>query len=326
MNKGLNLFLIAMAVVAVVIAHWLVVISQPEVPRESRLKRHTKIAEHSPLPDFKSLKTVALRKSNFFEYLSPIVQRENDKIRALRTRVQDMTTDEMLSLAEEYRIDVSVSKLRKKLLKRIDVIPASLVMAQAAIESGWGTSRFARKGNNLFGEWCFEKGCGIVPSKRRDDAVHEVRKFASVEDAIQSYMQNLNSHPAYQALRDKRLEQRALKEPLSGCYMAEGLKSYSAKGKAYVESIKQFIRVNQLENKGRYCKAAPQIAKPKTVAAKAPVEVANEVTNGITKGAAKNRAVHEDLSESAASVNALAAKKVSVSPKSEMSSEAEMEL
>lgn len=314
MNRGLNLFLIVMGVVGVMVAHWLVVIYQPETP-VSKLKTSAKTVNRFPLPDFKSVQPVALRKSNFFEFLLPIIQQENDTIRALRVRIEDMSTEKMRELAEEYRIDLDTPKLRKKLLKRIDVIPPSLVMAQAAIESGWGTSRFAQKGNNLFGEWCFEKGCGIVPSKRHDDAVHEVKKFASVEHAIQSYLKNLNSHPAYQTLRDKRLEQRDKKEPLSGCYLAEGLKSYSAKGKAYVESIKQFIRVNKLENKGGHCKAAPQIAKAKAIAAQAPV-AERAAKQGASRGG----------SASPEEVNTLAAKEIPAEPKAELTNSAEIEL
>ena len=72
------------------------------------------------------------------------------------------------------------------------------------MESGWGESRFAQQGNNLFGEWCFTKGCGIVPSQRKEGATHEVRRFDSVDDALASYMHNLNTGHAYKALRVAR--------------------------------------------------------------------------------------------------------------------------
>jgi Bax protein len=133
------------------------------------------------------------------------------------------------------------------LRKRMDTLPESLVLAQAAIESGWGRSRFAREANNLFGQWCFEAGCGLVPQRRLAGASHEVASFETVDAAIASYFRNLNSHPVYAPVRDIRARARAADTDLSGLDLAAGLSRYSERGEAYIEEVRQVIRVNALE-------------------------------------------------------------------------------
>jgi len=166
------------------------------------------------------------------------------------------------ALAKTYRADPNHQNLTNLLLNKIDQIPTSLVLAQAAIESAWGTSRFAQKGNNLFGEWCFSQGCGIVPLHRAKGSHHEVKAFASIADSVRSYMLNLNSHPAYQAFRNKRLKQQSAAQ-LSGCYLASGLINYSEKKERYIESIKQLIRINKLEATNTpHCKPKPPAITP----------------------------------------------------------------
>ena len=130
---------------------------------------------------------------------------------------------------------------------KLDVIPPSLILAQAANESAWGTSRFATKGNNLFGQWCFSKGCGLVPRGRAEGASHEVAKFSSPYRSVRAYIQNLNRHPTYQLLRDVRLEDRRDNAPLSGLELAEGLLGYSERGEEYIEEIRAMIHYNNLE-------------------------------------------------------------------------------
>ena len=133
------------------------------------------------------------------------------------------------------------------LRKRLDVVPPSLILARAANESAWGTSRFATKGNNLFGQWCFSKGCGLVPRGRAEGASHEVAKFSSPYRSVRAYIQNLNRHPTYQLLRDVRLEDRRENAPLSGLELAEGLRGYSERGEEYIEEIRAMIHYNNLE-------------------------------------------------------------------------------
>ncbi|MCH2098860.1 MAG: glucosaminidase domain-containing protein, partial [Pseudomonadales bacterium] len=133
-----------------------------------------------------------------------------------------------------------------ELLACVDVIPPSLVLAQAATESAWGTSRFARKANNLFGEWCFTAGCGLVPNHRSQGATHEVERFATVSASIDSYFHNLNSHPAYAELRAIRARAREAAATISGADLAAGLMLYSERGEDYVDELRQIIRVNDL--------------------------------------------------------------------------------
>lgn len=139
----------------------------------------------------------------------------------------------------------------KELMRRVDVIPTSLVLAQAANESGWGTSRFAREGNNIFGQWCFDEGCGLVPNARGEDASHEVRAFASVDAAVRAYFRNLNTHPSYEDLRTLRASMRMQGLELNSMVLARGLTRYSERGMEYVEELQDMIRINDLRERDR---------------------------------------------------------------------------
>jgi Bax protein len=133
-----------------------------------------------------------------------------------------------------------------QLLVNVDVLPPSLVLSQAANESAWGTSRFAKLGNNYFGQWCFEHGCGLVPKKRDSDKAHEVAAFNSPKESLESYMQNLNSHPAYQPLRNIRAQLRREKQAVTGMALAAGLTSYSERGQEYIAELRAMIKFNKL--------------------------------------------------------------------------------
>ncbi|SVD91957.1 uncharacterized protein METZ01_LOCUS444811, partial [marine metagenome] len=148
-----------------------------------------------PVPNFSAYTDVKEKKEAFFNYLRPEVEKQNAYLLTLRHYVQTLyrkaLANETLSeedmarlewLEEEYRVKPT-QPLKTKLLallQKIDVLPVELVLVQAANESAWGTSRFARKGYNFFGLWCFSKGCGFVPSRRNDGASHEVAKFDSL--------------------------------------------------------------------------------------------------------------------------------------------------
>ena len=133
-----------------------------------------------------------------------------------------------------------------ELLVRVDIIPVSLALAQAANESAWGTSRFAREGNNIFGQWCFDEGCGLVPGQRADDASHEVRSFSSVEASVRAYFRNLNTNPTYEYLRELRAQMRMKGKPLDSRALAQGLLRYSERGHVYISELYDIIRVNDL--------------------------------------------------------------------------------
>ena len=133
------------------------------------------------------------------------------------------------------------------MLIRADIVPASLVLAQAAKESGWGTSRFAREGNNFFGIWCFNSGCGMTPARRDNNRTHEVATFDSVEEGVRYYIRTINSHFAYTDLRSMRANARQQGTQAYGDKLATGLVSYSERGMVYVNEIRSMIEYNQLK-------------------------------------------------------------------------------
>lgn len=212
-------------------------------------------------PDFNSFTNVNEKKQHFFNFMRPIVDAENRKILVSREKLllleQRFNKDKSLnskdekwikSLAEQYKIEMAsidddVSWMSLK--RRVDIIPISLALAQSANESSWGTSRFAREGNNLFGQWCFSEGCGLVPRQRIEGATHEVAMFDSVQQSVAAYLANLNTLIAYQPLRTIRLTYREEGRELTGSDLAEGLLNYSELGEQYVEDIQTMIRINK---------------------------------------------------------------------------------
>lgn len=215
-----------------------------------------------PVPDFRAWEAGAERKDRFFEFMRPLIREENARILERRERLQSLAAQDQMGwfdrrwlrgLAEEYGLDpegTETDALIERLLMRVDIVPVSLALAQAAKESGWGTSRFAREGNNLFGQWCYEPGCGLVPRARGEGRSHEVRVFDSPRDSVASYLRNINTHRGYRELRQARARLRESGRPLSGLLLAEQLHRYSERGQAYVEEIKGLIRYNRLEQGG----------------------------------------------------------------------------
>ena len=213
------------------------------------------------LPDFASYIDVKAKKSAFFDYLLPLVRFSNELVRVDRDRFKRVQSDPInlkspeakkitRRLNSRYRIVLDRFPdltFLEELDKRIGQIPESLALAQAAKESGWGTSRFSKQANNLFGQWCFTKGCGIIPARRSKGMTHEIQKFDSVGDAIEAYVKNLNTHRAYSGLREKRYS--LLKKGISpsGSELAITLTEYSERGAIYGEEVASLIRYNKLE-------------------------------------------------------------------------------
>jgi len=227
----------------------------PKVEVESR-------AYPSTLPDFSAIKDVSTKKQMFFNYMLPKVRQANDKILADRRLLlmirDDLTTGDTLdpddiqfigALKTRYRAgqQTNLRSIVDDLLIRVDVVPESLVLAQAANESGWGTSRFARQANNLFGIWCFSEGCGLTPKNRDEGLTHEVAKYETVQEGLVAYIHTINTNPAYTYLRDIRATTRSQEQHFSGLALAEGLLRYSSRGLEYVRDIQQLIRVNELQ-------------------------------------------------------------------------------
>lgn len=225
-------------------------------------ERLASAASFPPLPDLTSVKDVKARKSRFFSYLLPIVEHRNAWVREARgflervraqlaagRRLSEPQQRRLQDLASRYRVDLDEPVDRgtiDALLERADEIPPSLVLAQAATESAWGTSRFARSANNLFGEWCYSEGCGLVPKRRPQGAIHEVEQFPSVAASVDSYFRNLNSNSAYEAVRRLRAQARDAGREPTGAELAAGLALYSERGDDYIDEIRAIIRVNDL--------------------------------------------------------------------------------
>ncbi|MFT5675371.1 MAG: Bax protein [Paraglaciecola sp.] len=213
-----------------------------------------------PVPDFSSYKDVVKKKKAFFAYLLPEIKTQNNLVRAEREQVlaihervsqghelQGAEQDYLDELRLKYRVaeDLSNKDASAELIKRVDIIPAELILVQAANESGWGTSRFAQKGYNFFGLWCFTKDCGFVPKRRNKGTVHEVAKFRDLSQAIKTYLHNLNRHYAYEPLREIRYQQRQANQPITAKAMVQGLKSYSERGTEYIDELLSMMRVNK---------------------------------------------------------------------------------
>ncbi|RUO25680.1 peptidoglycan hydrolase [Aliidiomarina minuta] len=211
------------------------------------------------LPDFASIRDITERKKTFFAYLLPAIHEENQRIEEQRVHLRRIQEKQRLGktltnrekewlneMANFYRVEETQRKGQiADLLNRADIIPDTLILIQAANESGWGTSRFATDALNFFGQWCWTQGCGLVPAARPDGQVYEVRTFESMEASVRSYIRNLNTHFAYSDLRGIRSELRANNDDISSTYLTQGLLSYSERGEEYIEELNQMIRINR---------------------------------------------------------------------------------
>ena len=198
-------------------------------------------------PSFNSIENTDVRKEVFFNYILPAINQKNEEIIALRKSIlnNELNAFELDELATKYRLNNPATI--EDLLIVIDILPPSLVLAQAANESNWGRSRFAEDFNNYFGIWCFSKGCGTVPKQRDANANHEVANFNSLKACIDYYVLTINRNYAYQNLRLIRKVHRDEFKPITGIALAEGLTNYAYPGDEYISSIQSVIRYNQLE-------------------------------------------------------------------------------
>ena len=210
--------------------------------------------------------SVADKKRLFFRLIAPVVLRINEIILEDRDRAKELTErlaegqsvrpeDQawLTELAAKYKVLESTGKRLNsdafaELLMRVDIVPASLSLAQAASESGWGTSRFAAEGNSLFGQWTWGKG--LKPTEQRTSKLgdYRVAAFDSTAQAAYSYALNLNTARAYRDLRVKRADLRRQNLRISGTVLAETLVNYSERGQAYVDDLKALMRENRLDD------------------------------------------------------------------------------
>jgi Bax protein len=214
---------------------------------------------------------VATKKEIFYRFMLPLVVHANtmvldrrvqlQRLKAMVTEASALSAEDnawlreiavILRIANREKVSqmTEAAELRQiidQALYRLDVIPAGLVLGQAAYESGYGTSRFAIKGNALFGQWTFG-GKGLIPEQQRKKlGDHRIASFEWPFDSVRGYFINLSSHPAYEDFRRLRAELKAAGKPVSSVALAEGLKSYSERGQAYVDTLKGIIRVNNLD-------------------------------------------------------------------------------
>ncbi len=193
----------------------------------------------------------------FVNNVVPIIQDSDGKIMRQRqhllalyksyekgTKLSSSDKKWLQQLANNYDVNdnnFSSRQVWQALLHRVDTVPVSLVLAQAANESAWGRSRFAQQGNNLFGQWCFSQGCGLIPRQRPAGRTYEVKAFPSRAASVQAYIHNLNTHGAYRDFRSLRYELRQQGKPLNGYILATGLSQYSTRRQAYVDSLQTII-------------------------------------------------------------------------------------
>jgi Bax protein len=212
--------------------------------------------------DFPDITSNRKKKNIFVKSILPMILLANEEIRLERKVLLEIKNElltgqpideelqhKLSTLAERYQVEsdeIFSPQAIAELLSRVDIIPRDLAMAQAANESAWGTSRFSQQANNLFGEWTFIPGAGIIPEDRPEGATYEVRRFDNIYDSIRSYLLNLNSHNAYKELRQLRAAARDAGEPLDGSKLAAGLFRYSTRGEDYVKDLQTLIRINRL--------------------------------------------------------------------------------
>lgn len=217
--------------------------------------------------DFNLLEAGPQRKRTFFLSLLPMVLMLNDEIMQERQellqlferydrgdKLSRLDLDRISHIVTGYKVDrdpLTDIKVRERLLSRIDILPPSLVLAQAASESAYGTSRFAKLGNNLFGERTFGGYAGLIPHARAEGETFKVRTFPTLLDSLRSYVKNLNTNPVYQGLRDRRAKLRAQGFTLRGGDLAEGLGGYAENSADYISSIRTIISNNRLSLLGK---------------------------------------------------------------------------
>ncbi len=213
--------------------------------------------------DLDRVSDTAERKRLFFAGILPLILRVNELISEDRTRLLALETKVgsgqglndwerrwLATLAAHYGLAPRQGAEETdfaRLEHRVDIIPPSLALAQAAIESGWGRSRFAREGNALYGQWTWDDGDdGIVPARRGDGMTHRIRAFPFLIDSVGAYADNLNRNPAYRAFRRVRSALRRGGGPLRGIDLVQTLRAYSERRDAYVAELKAIIAANDL--------------------------------------------------------------------------------
>ena len=217
--------------------------------------RETKIVKPvalSLLPEeMKMIASTQKRKTLFIQIILPLILEENNKIKLDRKKLFSILNKNKNSKLEKRWINEKfkqygvLNKDLSTLKVRMDYVPVSLAIAQAAKETGWGTSRFALEGNALFGQWTWS-GEGIKPAGADSDSKHKVMKFKILKSSVRAYQRNLNTHPSYKEFRMARAELRDNKRSLDSLILVNYLDKYAETGKEYTKILKQIIKQNNL--------------------------------------------------------------------------------
>jgi len=203
--------------------------------------------------EIKMIESTKKRKEFFIQIILPLILEENKNIRLDRKRLfsiinkNNNTKLEKKWLDKKYRQYGVLSKDLSILKIRMDEIPVSLAIAQAAKETGWGTSRFAQEGNALFGQWTWS-GEGLKPKESDKNQGHKVMKFNVLQASVRAYQRNLNTHSSYQDFRMARAELRDMGIPLDSLILSEHLDKYAETGEQYVDVLKKIIKQNNLKD------------------------------------------------------------------------------
>ena len=203
--------------------------------------------------EIKMIENTKKRKELFIQIVLPLILKENNNIKLDRARLfgiinkSNNTKLEKKWLNNKYKQYGIPSKDLLVLKMRMDEIPVSLALAQAAKETGWGTSRFAQEGNALYGQWTWS-GEGLKPKEAEKDEGHKVMKFNILQASVRAYQRNLNTHSSYQEFRLARAKLRDLGKPLDSIILSEHLDQYAETGNQYVEVLKKIITQNNLKD------------------------------------------------------------------------------
>ena len=221
---------------------------------EVRRTKKVKPIRLSLLPnEMKSIESSGKRKSLFIKIILPLVLEENNRIIIDRKKLFSIlnknknSKDEIKWLNQRFKQYGVLNKDLATLKVRMDIIPVSLAIAQAAKETGWGTSRFAIEGNALFGQWTWS-GEGIKPAGADTDATYKVMKFNVLKASVRAYQRNLNTHSSYKKFRFVRAQLRDDNKKLDSLKLAEYLDNYAQTGTEYTKVLKQIIQQNQLKD------------------------------------------------------------------------------
>ena len=197
------------------------------------------------------MQSIQLKKETFIKIVLPLVVAENEKILEDKEKLKALSQKKFTSELEKQWLRQKLLEYKVKksdlneLQLRMDIIPVSLALAQAAKESGWGTSRFALEGNAIFGQWTWD-GQGIAPLKRDENKNHKILKFPILRASVKAYQNNLNTHKSYYKFRDKRKKLRDKQVEIKGLDLTDTLKNYAQTGSEYTKILNQIITQNQL--------------------------------------------------------------------------------